>query len=155
MLVMRFFFFFFFFALEKEMATHSSVLAWRFPGTGEPGGLPSMGSPRLGHDWSNLAAYFYFVAISGYSALTLGLGFTLLWELNAAADLKGGRIWVVTWARRNGCKYRWSFASCPPTLPHLLLCGLVWGVWDQIPAVPSSSFCSFVKSRTQTLSEAK
>ena len=39
-----------FYALEKEMATHSSVLAWRIPGTGEPGGLPSMGSHRLGHD---------------------------------------------------------------------------------------------------------
>ena len=37
-------------------ATHSSVLAWRIPGTGEPGGLPSMGSHRVGHDWSNLAA---------------------------------------------------------------------------------------------------
>ena len=36
--------------LEKEMATHSSVLAWRIPGTGEPGGLPSMGSHRVGHD---------------------------------------------------------------------------------------------------------
>ena len=37
-------------ALEKEMATHSSVLAWRIPGTGEPGGLPSMGLHRVGHD---------------------------------------------------------------------------------------------------------
>ena len=37
-------------ALEKEMATHSNVLAWRIPGTGEPGGLPSMGSHRVGHD---------------------------------------------------------------------------------------------------------
>ena len=43
-------------ALEKEMATHSSVLAWRIPGTGEPGGLPSMGSHRVGQDWSDLAA---------------------------------------------------------------------------------------------------
>ena len=43
-------------ALEKEMATHSSVLAWRVLGTGEPGGLPSMGSHRVGHDWSDLAA---------------------------------------------------------------------------------------------------
>ena len=43
-------------ALEKEMATHSSVLAWRIPGMVEPGGLPSMGSHRVGHDWSNLAA---------------------------------------------------------------------------------------------------
>ena len=47
---------FHFHALKKEMATHSSVLAWRIPGTAEPGGLPSMGSHRVGHDWSNLAA---------------------------------------------------------------------------------------------------
>ena len=44
-----------FHALEKEMATHSSVLAWRIPGTGEPSGLPSMGSHTVGHDWSDLA----------------------------------------------------------------------------------------------------
>ena len=37
-------------ALEKEMATHFSILAWRIPGTGEPGGLPSVGSYRVGHD---------------------------------------------------------------------------------------------------------
>ena len=41
---------FHFHALEKAMATHSSVLAWRIPGTGEPGGLPSVGSHRVGHD---------------------------------------------------------------------------------------------------------
>ena len=45
-----------FHALEKEMATYSSVLAWRIPGMGEPGGLPSLGSRRVRHDWSNLAA---------------------------------------------------------------------------------------------------
>ena len=47
---------FHFHALEKEMATHSSVLAWRIPGTGKPGGLPSLGSHRVGHDWSDLTA---------------------------------------------------------------------------------------------------
>ena len=47
---------FHFHALEKEMATHSSVLAWRIPGMAEPGRLPSMGSHRVGHDWSDLAA---------------------------------------------------------------------------------------------------
>ena len=47
---------FHFHALEKEMATHSSVLAWRISETGEPGGLPSLGSHRVGHDWSNLAS---------------------------------------------------------------------------------------------------
>ena len=45
-----------FHASEKEMATHSSVLAWRIPETAEPGGLPSMGSHRVGHDGSDLAA---------------------------------------------------------------------------------------------------
>ena len=47
---------FHFHALEKEMATHSRVLAWRIPGTGKPGGLLSMGSHTVGHDWSDLAA---------------------------------------------------------------------------------------------------
>ena len=47
---------FHFHALEKEMATHSSVLAWRIPGIGEPHGLQSMGSHRVRHDWSDLAA---------------------------------------------------------------------------------------------------
>ena len=46
----NFTFLFHFHALEKEMAAHSSVLAWRIPGTGEPGGLPSMGSHRVEHD---------------------------------------------------------------------------------------------------------
>ena len=49
-------FHFHFHALEKEMATHSGVLAWRIPGMAEPGGLPSIGSRRVGHDWSDLVA---------------------------------------------------------------------------------------------------
>ena len=48
-------------ALEKEMATHSSVLAWRIPGTGEPGGLLSMGSLRVGHDWATSLSLFTFM----------------------------------------------------------------------------------------------
>ena len=52
----NFTFIFHFHALKKEMATHSSILAWRIPGTEEPGRLPSMGSHRVGHDWSDLAA---------------------------------------------------------------------------------------------------
>ena len=50
---------FHFHALEKEMATHSTALAWRIPGTAEPGGLPSMGSHRVGQDLSDLAADNY------------------------------------------------------------------------------------------------
>ena len=52
---------FHFHALEKEMATHSSVLAWRIPGMGEPGGLPSMGSHRVGHNCLDLAAAAAYV----------------------------------------------------------------------------------------------
>ena len=52
----NFTFTFHFHALEKEMATHSSVLAWRIPGMGEPGELPSVGSHRVGHDWNDLVA---------------------------------------------------------------------------------------------------
>ena len=48
---------FHFHALEKELAAHSSVLAWRVPGTGEPGGLLSMGSHRVGHDWSSSSTW--------------------------------------------------------------------------------------------------
>ena len=51
---------FHFHALEKDMATHSSVLAWKIPGTGEPGRLLSLGSHRVGHDWSDLAAAAHF-----------------------------------------------------------------------------------------------
>ena len=52
----NFTFTFHFHALEKEMATYSSVLPWRIPGIGEAGGLPSLESHRVGHDWSDLAA---------------------------------------------------------------------------------------------------
>ena len=52
---------FHFHALEKEMAPHSSVLAWRIPGMGEPGGLPSLGLHRVGHNWSNLAAAYKLI----------------------------------------------------------------------------------------------
>ena len=56
----NFTFTFHFHALEKAMATHSRVLAWRILGTGEPGGLPSMGAHRVRHDWSDLAAFYNY-----------------------------------------------------------------------------------------------
>ena len=64
--------------LEKEMATHSSLLAWRIPGMGEPGGLPSMGSHRVRHDWSDLAAAaaaFWQM----WGDISLWFWFTFLW----------------------------------------------------------------------------
>ena len=65
---------FHFHALEKEMATHSSVLAWRIPGTGEPGGLPSMGSHGVGHDWSDLAAAEASLCPWNFSGKNTGMG---------------------------------------------------------------------------------
>ena len=62
-------------ALEKGMATHSSVLAWRIPGTGEPGGLLSMGLHRVGHDWSDLAA-----AAAGHDSWRLFNMLNLPWK---------------------------------------------------------------------------
>ena len=73
----NFTFTFHFHALEKEMATHSSVLAWRIPGTGEPGELLSMGSHRVGHDWSNLEA----AAAAVYEPPARGI-FIIATELN-------------------------------------------------------------------------
>ena len=61
---------FHFHAPEKEMATHSSVLAWRIPGTVEPDGLPSLGSHRVRHYWSNLAAAAW-IPILSLGAVTL------------------------------------------------------------------------------------
>ena len=84
-----------FHALEKEMATHSSVLAWRIPGTEEPGGLLSVGSHRVGHDWSDLAA-----------AAQPHLLYNLLWPLSPVlADsltVPQCWFWVVTRMLRNG-----------------------------------------------------
>ena len=62
-------------ALEKEMAAHSSVLAWRIPGTGEPGGLRSMGSHSVRHDWSNLAA-----AAAGRPGVLQSMGLQRVWH---------------------------------------------------------------------------
>ena len=71
---------FHFHALEKEMATHPSVLARRIPGTGKPGGLPSMGSHRVGHNWSDLAA-----------AAAAAISF----------DMHQKLIWIDRWIERN------------------------------------------------------
>ena len=62
-----------FHALEKEMATHSSVLAWRIPGMAEPGGLPSMGSHRVGHDWSDLAVVVAAKSLGTFCSFTAHL----------------------------------------------------------------------------------
>ena len=75
---------FHFHELEREMATHSSILAWRIPGMEEPGGLPSMGSHRVGQDWSDLAAAAAFIERTDAEAET-----PILWP----PDVKNSLIW--------------------------------------------------------------
>jgi len=70
------------------MATHSSVLAWRIPGTGEPGGLPSMGSHRVGHDSSDLAA------AAGKKSTTWSFHFTFYLIILAICFLYKTRIYI-------------------------------------------------------------
>ena len=85
---------FHFHALGKEMATHSIVLAWRLPGMGDPGGLPSMGSHRVRHDWSNLAAaagtmYFGFLVAQMVKNLP-AMWETWVWSLGQEGALEKG-----------------------------------------------------------------
>ena len=61
---------------EEGMTTHPSILAWRIPGTEEPGGLWSIGSQRVGHDWSDLACMQKLLAISHLSKINLALRIT-------------------------------------------------------------------------------
>ena len=119
-------------ALEKEMATHSSVLAWRIPGTGEPDGLPSMGSHRVGHDWSDLAAAAANVdnLISGPSAFSKSRLY--IWKFSVHVLLKAilndfehylASMWnecnfVVIWAFF-GIAFLWDWA--PPLLEEGIL----------------------------------
>ena len=79
---------FHFHALEKNMATHPSILAWRIPGIGEPGGLLSMGLHRVGHDWSDLA-----VAVATLPKEGIELKCSDNWELCdwSKIILKGGK----------------------------------------------------------------
>ena len=74
--------------MQKEMATHSSVLAWRIPRMGEPGGLPSVGSHRVGHDWDDLAAA---AAACMHAQLLRGVWiFVTLWTVVCQAPLSTG-----------------------------------------------------------------
>ena len=108
------------------MAPHSSVLAWRIPGTGEPGGLPSMGLHRVGHDWSDLAAAkkgdqsWLFFGRNDAKAETPVLGPPHVKNWLIGKDSDAGRDWgqeekgttedeMVGWHHRlNGCEFEWT-----------------------------------------------
>ena len=83
---------FHFHTLEKEMATHSSVLAWRIPGMGEPGGLRSMGSHRVGHDWSDLAA-----AAAACNQDSSEFGSLKIDNLDVFKCIQYDKLWAIIW----------------------------------------------------------
>jgi len=101
---------FHFHALEKEMATHSSVLAWRIPGTGEPGGLPSMESHRVGPDWSDLAA-------------AAALVYDCKWNIKEKEEMGLGLMGLSNWEdlRPTGKNLSFLLSFVPPFLPLFLL----------------------------------
>ena len=94
---------FHFHALEKEMATHSSVLVWRIPGTGKPGGLLSMGLHRVGHDWSDLAA----AAVSSENFIILAHTFRPLIHFELIF------VYGVRWGPISFCYMGWSVIPAP------------------------------------------
>ena len=96
----------FHFPALKEMATHSDVLAWRIPGMGEPGGLPSMGSHGVGHDWSNLAAaaaasqlYLHKTGKMSLKIILRASCFIICWASLVAQRLKCLPAMQETWVR--------------------------------------------------------
>ena len=96
------------------MATHSSVLAWRIPGTGEPGGLPSLGSHRVGHDWSDLAVAAAAHFLCSMWAKNISLYFSMVYKHIKRIvfyDMK------VLW-NSNFCGFQQSFIGKQPCLPN-------------------------------------
>ena len=90
---------FHFHALEKEMATHSSVLAWRIPGTEEPGGLPSVGSHRVRHDWRDLAAAAVVIwscqwLCEADTNIIFGFFSWGKWRTEGISECHGARVWL-------------------------------------------------------------
>ena len=108
---------FYFHALEKEMATHSSVLAWRSPGTGKPCGLPSMGSHRVGHDWSDLAAaaiqsvHHFLIVFFFYKAIRRGC--ESVWFQVYTSDTCWQPRWLSSqWKCQPGLSGKWKTFQC-------------------------------------------
>jgi len=127
---------FHFHALEKDMATHSSVLAWRIPGVGEPGGLPSIGLHRVGHDWNDLAAAAAVVSGATNKRIQLSTWVptpvcseTVTQLLCASVSLQEACMWWLLWicfflAGEWWCRCRVWTASFSVNL--FLTCGTGW-----------------------------
>ena len=123
---------FHFHALEKEMATYSSVLAWRIPGTGEPGGLPSMGSHRVGHDWSDLAA----VAAAAVGAMKCSslYSFNSLASSHLLSHPSHTVPALVYWSRKYGVRDPWPQVLTMRMAEQPVIRTLINHVWKRLRA---------------------
>ena len=137
------------------MATHSSGLAWRIPGMGEPGGPPSMGSHRVGHDWSDLAAAAaYLIMIP----LNLLMPFFFSFQFGSVQLLSRVRLFATPWIEARQASLSINSRSSLRLMPiesvmpssHLILCRPILLLLQSFPALesfPMSQF--FVKLNIQ------
>ena len=117
------------------MATHSSVLAWRIPGTGEPGGLPSMGSHRVGHNWSNSAAAVAATVLTlSYFSISMHI-----YTWNNRFFFLLSLICVHYTSNPKWCTFLKIYKGLKGQTP--LNCVLCTAFWQFSAAVSNSSFC--------------
>ena len=112
---------FHFHALEKEMTTHSSVLAWRIPGMAEPGGLPPMGSHRVGHDWSDLATAAAAAACFTYFQKRMRKP---IFKNNTQAS--SATLWAQGWMSVSWCAVFCPFDPKAQGFEKVCVCVCVW-----------------------------
>ena len=131
------------------MATHSSILAWRIPGMGEPDGMPSMGSHRVGHDWSDLAAAAHASKVM-LKILQARLQQYVNCELpDVQAGFRKGRgtrdqianiCWIIEKAREFQNNIYFCFIDCAKALTvwTTINCGNIWKRWEYQTTWPAS-----------------
>ena len=121
--------------LEKEMATYSSILVWRIPETEEPGGLSSMGSHRVGHDWSDLAE----------AAAAAKFTCTFIPPLSSSATLSGWKICSLLMVSNKSSKVNGFMDLLPAALPCIVT--LTWeGSWLLLRTEHTASCLFFANS---------
>ena len=138
--------------MEKELAAHSSVLAWRIPGTGEPGGLPFMGLHSVWHNWSDLAAADVFLEHSWFFDDPMDVG--KLISCSSAFSKFSLNIWYFTvHVLLKGELVRWvQLCGKLNILWHCLSLGLEWKLTFSSPVV-TAEFSNFAGILSAALSQ--
>ena len=132
----EFTFTFHFHTLEKEMATHSSILAWRIPGTGEPDGLPPMGSHRIGHNWSDLAAaaalFDSYMHLKVYPMKEEEMMFALNWQWSQIFLVLGTDFVEDNFSMSQGWGIVSEWYKCIPFIVHLISNLMLLLIWQEV-----------------------